>query len=879
MYTGVEQKDWEQVLPYVTFAYNTAKQEATGYTPFFFVHAREAETYIDAILPYLPDEIFDDYVGELVTRAEEARQLSRSRLLQSQTKDRRLYDQKHTPVYYQKDDLVWVFTRIRKVGLSEKLLKRYFGPYKVTKKLSEVMYEVEPVYPSPRSRNAKDIVHTKIYTILNVKNAYWHIPIDEKDRHKTSFGTIYIYNKFIPHYAQIRAPLNELLLKNAPWLWSAKHEQSLQTLKNSLISQPVLYIYDPSKPCHLFTDASSLGVAGVLKQPDEQGILYPIGYFSRKFHPHEQKYTASEIETLAIINSVQIFHTCLHNIHFTLHTDHLPLKWIKNSSILSQYSFDIKHIKGLNNIEADMLSRAPVSFYLTYNELKEHQSTEQIISAKIKIQNGLYIINRKGFKRAYVPQTLSHKLLSKVHTKHGHIGTTQMTKIISPHYYWPHMTRDIANYTKHCETCQFNKHSIHMIVDHHSIFFWAFPTKSVSTDSYITCLRNVFQINKPEILITDRNAAFLSNKFKHFSDRNNVKHLLTSAHHPETNAKVERLNYTIINRLRCEYNANLKIPWTKYILKITESYNETVHTTTGFTHKFLYYGIQPQSIEHDTETHTPIEKARKLAIERTIKYHEHSKQLYYIKHPEPIFKEGDQIFQGLISTLQLVKKLDRYPFRKKRKIDSVEQEEKTMNIKKEATTQVGSFFVQHLPRNPSMFSGEGVEDPRSWLKGYERVAKHNQWDETLCLPNVYFYLTGTALKWYENNEESIQTWKEFISRLRAEKILKTRAQLKGESTEYYIQDVLRLCKEVDPQMNEKDKISHLMKGIAEELYQALLPRDVHNTEQFVTECRRIESLHCKRVTPTKYERLPNVASLSDHDDRADLSSMIRQIYS
>ncbi|UYV71576.1 hypothetical protein LAZ67_8003727 [Cordylochernes scorpioides] len=247
------------------------------------------------------------------------------------------------------------------------------------------------------------------------------------------------------------------------------------------------------------------------------------------------------------------------------------------------------------------------------------------------------------------------------------------------------------------------------------------------------------------------------------------------------------------------------------------------------------------------------------------------------------------IFQGLISTLQLVKKLDRYPFRKKRKIDSVEQEEKNMNIKKEATTQVGSFFVQHLPRNPSMFSGEGVEDPRSWLKGYERVAKHNQWDETLCLANVYFYLTGTALKWYENNEESIQTWTEFMSklenvfgknessRLRAEKILKSRAQLKGESTEYYIQDVLRLCKEVDPQMNEEDKISHLMKGIAEELYQALLPRDVHNTEQFVTECRRIESLHCKRVTPTKYERLPNVASLSDHDDRADLSSMIRQI--
>ncbi|UYV60808.1 hypothetical protein LAZ67_1002398 [Cordylochernes scorpioides] len=90
-------------------------------------------------------------------------------------------------------------------------------------------------------------------------------------------------------------------------------------------------------------------------------------------------------------------------------------------------------------------------------------------------------------------------------------------------------------------------------------------------------------------------------------------------------------------------------------------------------------------------------------------------------------------------------------------------------------------------------------------------------------------------------------------------------------------DVLCLCKEVDPQMSEEDKISHLMKGIAEELYQALLPRDVQSTEQFITECRRVEALRCRRVTPTKYERLPNVASLCDQDDGEDLSSLIRKI--
>ncbi|UYV77011.1 hypothetical protein LAZ67_14002809, partial [Cordylochernes scorpioides] len=455
----------------------------------------------------------------------------------------------------------------------------------------------------------------------------------------------------------------------------------------------------------------------------------------------------------------------------------------------------------------------------------------------------------------------------------------------------------------------------------------------------------VLKHGAPREIITDRGRVFQSKLISELTGLCSSAQRFTTAYHPQTNGLTERLNKTLAVMMSMYVDVEQK-EWDVILPFITFAYNTAKQDTTGFTPFSLIHGREAETTldtlfpllkdedqeDYNREIVTRAEETRQLARLHTLRAQEGNKRLYDAKHREVSYQPGDKVWifipvrkigiseklikryfgpyrvtrrisdvtyevesldttnrRRLISTLQLVKKLDRYPFRKKRKIDSVEQEEKTMNIKKEATTQVGSFFVQHLPKNPSMFSGEGVEDPRSWLKGYERVAKHNQWDETLCLANVYFYLTGTALKWYENNEESIQTWTEFMSqlenvfgknessRLRAEKILKTCAQLKGESTEYYIQDVLRLCKEVDPQMNEEDKISHLMKGIAEELYQALLPRDVHNTEQFVTECRRIESLHCKRVTPTKYERLPNVAFLSDHDDRADLSSMIRQI--
>ncbi|UYV65702.1 hypothetical protein LAZ67_3005182 [Cordylochernes scorpioides] len=216
------------------------------------------------------------------------------------------------------------------------------------------------------------------------------------------------------------------------------------------------------------------------------------------------------------------------------------------------------------------------------------------------------------------------------------------------------------------------------------------------------------------------------------------------------------------------------------------------------------------------------------------------------------------------------------------------------STRKKRTSSILLFLIKPSARpDRVLLSGRTPRAIRVAEASFRRACNEdawcNHWDETLCLTKVYFYLSGTALKWFENNEESIQTWKEFTSqlenvfgkkensKLQAEKKLKTRAQLKGESTEFYIQDVLCFCKEADPQMSEEDKISHLMKGIAEELYQALLPRNIQSTEQFITECRRVEALRCRRVTPTRYERLPNVASLCDQDDGEDLSSMIRQI--
>ncbi|GFU79201.1 transposon Ty3-I Gag-Pol polyprotein [Trichonephila clavipes] len=78
MYVDVEQKNWDEILPFVTFAYNTAKQETTGFTPFYLLHGREAETTLDTMLPFCPNDFDDNNITKIAARAEESRQLART---------------------------------------------------------------------------------------------------------------------------------------------------------------------------------------------------------------------------------------------------------------------------------------------------------------------------------------------------------------------------------------------------------------------------------------------------------------------------------------------------------------------------------------------------------------------------------------------------------------------------------------------------------------------------------------------------------------------------------------------------------------------------------------------------------------------------------
>lgn len=119
----------------------------------------------------LPHEFDDNETGaeEITHRAEAARQLARLRIHEQQDCDARRYNLRHKAVTYNIGDKVWVWTPIRQRGLSEKLLRKYFGPYIVLRRISDVNYEVVPdsSHCSKRRRHLPEVVH-----VLRMKPYY-----------------------------------------------------------------------------------------------------------------------------------------------------------------------------------------------------------------------------------------------------------------------------------------------------------------------------------------------------------------------------------------------------------------------------------------------------------------------------------------------------------------------------------------------------------------------------------------------------------------------------------------------------------------------------------------------------------------------------------
>lgn len=179
--------------------------------------------------------------------------------------------------------------------------------------------------------------------------------------------------RFVPSFAKIAQPLNQLTRKGVEFIWTDECQEAFTTLKQKLTTAPVLAYPSFSRDFVLETDASTFGLGAVLSQPQEDGRTHPVAYASRALSPQEANYSVTELETLAVVWAVTYFHTYLYGHRVTVFTDHTAVKALLETPSpsgkharwwMKVYGRGIKEVKivyrsGKTNLSADALSRSP----------------------------------------------------------------------------------------------------------------------------------------------------------------------------------------------------------------------------------------------------------------------------------------------------------------------------------------------------------------------------------------------------------------------------------------------------------------------------------------------------------------------------------------
>ncbi len=122
--------------------------------------------------------------------------------------------------------------------------------------------------------------------------------------------------KLLRHFlGEMLAPLTDLVgecgemkttrmnkTKKKPWRWDPSHQQAFDNVKAAIAKETVLHYPDFLKPFEIYTDASSMQLGAVITQDNR-----PIAFFSKKLSKTQQKYSVTEIELLARVETLKEF--------------------------------------------------------------------------------------------------------------------------------------------------------------------------------------------------------------------------------------------------------------------------------------------------------------------------------------------------------------------------------------------------------------------------------------------------------------------------------------------------------------------------------------------------------------------------------------------
>ncbi|KAI1006053.1 hypothetical protein K3495_g2163 [Podosphaera aphanis] len=139
-------------------------------------------------------------------------------------------------------------------------------------------------------------------------------------------------------FSTLARPLSELTKKDTPWVWSTNCEEAFSSPKDAFTRAPILRHFDPDRRCYMEADSSDWVHGGILSQFDDQNILHPVTYFSRRLNAAQVNYEIYDNELLAVVTAFEHWRLELEGTLelVSVITDHKNLEYFMTTKILNR---------------------------------------------------------------------------------------------------------------------------------------------------------------------------------------------------------------------------------------------------------------------------------------------------------------------------------------------------------------------------------------------------------------------------------------------------------------------------------------------------------------------------------------------------------------
>ncbi len=474
-------------------------------------------------------------------------------------------------------------------------------------------------------------------------------------------GVINFYRRFVPAAARVLKPLTEALkgspkpatvLDWTPEMDGAVHAAKAALSKATLLAHPL-----PAAELGLAVDASADHVGAVLQQ--RTAAWQPLGFFSKKLEPAQIKYSAFDRELLACCLGIRHFRFMVEGRKFAVFTDHKPLThalfrvqepWTarqsRQLSYVAEFTGDIRHVPGVENLVADALSRPPEvntvaasAAGLDYRAIAVRQkscavtmktaagSSLRVLPIQLDVVSLLCDISQGG-PRPLIPVEDRRAVFAAFHGM-AHLGARATRRLMTARVVWRGMSSDIAAWVRDCQDCGRSKVTrqpavapaaipvpdrrfshVHIdlvgplptsaegfqylltMVDRSTRWLEAVPLRSMDVaacaDAFVHSW--IARFGVPAVLTSDQGAQFTSAVWARLCAALGVQHNTTTAYHPQSNGMVERSHRQLKDALRARLagvNWYQHLPWVLLGLRAAPKEDSAVSSAE------LVYGASP----------------------------------------------------------------------------------------------------------------------------------------------------------------------------------------------------------------------------------------------------------------------------------------------